>query len=148
MIFLVRGDAARIAAEISAILESGTVLADRTHADGSLVNSKEGRAFRRFIQLADNLAAESGAARVGLTLTEPAPTGSSQWDTAIAALCEYRLNADALPIPTWISSRPGNPNAPWKPAATIYDIPVDLAQVPPEFLCRGILIEAATLVSV
>lgn len=118
----------------------------------ALVNSNEEWAFRCLIQLADNLAAEVGATRVGLTLTEPAPTGSAQWDTAIAALCEYRLNAGLLPVPEWISARTGkgtsSPDAPWEPRTDDYDIPVDLAQVPPEFLSRGILIEAETLESV
>ena len=127
----VRSDAAHIAAEISALLEADAY-----------------GAFRRFLQLADNLAAEHGATRVGLTLTEPAPTGSPQWDAAIAALCEYRLVAAALPVPEWINTRPGNPDEPWAPPTSDYEIPVDQAQVPPEFLSRGILIETATLESV
>jgi transcriptional regulator with XRE-family HTH domain len=143
----VRSDAARIAAEIGALVASSSVLTDSALTDTALIASTA-RAFRRFIQLADNLAAEVGATRVGLTLTEPAPTGSLHWDAAIAALCEYRLNADSLPIPAWISRRPGTPDAPWAPKTTVYDIAADPAQVPPEFLSRGILVEAATLVSV
>lgn len=129
----VRSDAARIASEISDALGGG---------------GGEASAFRRFIQLADNLAAEYGATRVGLTLTEPAPTGSPEWDAAIAALCEYRLNADALPVPVWITARGGNPNASWSPRPSAYDIPSDLTKVPSEFLRRGIQIESATLESV
>jgi transcriptional regulator with XRE-family HTH domain len=138
----VRSDAARIASEIGAALGGSN-----TAVDNSTAVTNTARAFRRFIQLADNLAAEAGATRVGLTLTEPAPTGSTQWDTAIAALCEYRLNADALPVPEWISARTGNLSTPWTPKTTVYDIPADRAQVPSEFLSRGILIEAATLES-
>lgn len=85
---------------------------------------------------------------MGLTLTEPAPTGSRQWDAAIAALCEYRLNADSLPVPDWVSARAGAPEAPWQPKTTIYDIPADASRVPKEFLARGVLIEASTLASV
>ena len=128
----VRSDAARIASEISAALAA----------------SDELLAFRRFLQLADNLAAERGATRVGLTLTEPFPNGSEHWDTAIAALCEYRLNADALPIPDWIHTRTGNEGNPWSPRTSDYDIPADVDRVPREFRDRGILIEAATLESV
>ncbi|MBG6212925.1 MAG: helix-turn-helix domain-containing protein [Cryobacterium sp.] len=160
----VRSDAARIAAGISADLAAGstagsTVLgrvdrngAHKKSADGHTEQhsaaANEAGAFRRWLQLADNLAAERGATRVGLTLTEPAPTGSVQWDTAIAALCEYRLNADALPVPEWVGARSGNPGAPWTPRTSDYDIPVDISQVPAEFLRRGILVEAATLESV
>ncbi|SEN98613.1 helix-turn-helix domain-containing protein [Cryobacterium luteum] len=143
-----RADAAGIAAQISAVL-----LYDQSEIATPATNIKKtARAFRRFIQLADNLAAEVGATRVGLALTEPAPItcghDSAQWDAAIAALCEYRLNADSLPVPQWITNRAGNPGNPWKPETTVYDIPADLTQVPAEFLSRGILIEAATLVSV
>ena len=133
----VRSDAARIAAGISADL-----------ASENSATANESAAFLRYLQLTDNLAAERGATRVGLTLAAPAPTGSVQWDTAIAALCEYRLNADSLPVPDWVGARSGNPGEPWAPRTSDYDIPVDVSQVPPEFLSRGILIEAADLESV
>lgn len=128
----VRSDAAHIASEIS----------DATEASDDAV------AFRRFLQLADNLAAERGATRVGLTLTEPAPTGSGHWDAAIAALCEYRLTSDDLPVPDWVAARTGNPEDSWAPRSSVYDIPADPARVPAAFLRRGILIESATLESV
>lgn len=125
----VRSDAATIASEIATAV---------THSDSEV-------AYRRFLQLADNLAAESGATKVGLTLTEPAPTGSEQWDAAIAALCEYRLNAERLPIPNWITMRKGSLDNRWAPHTSDYKIPADLKKVPREFLRRGILIEAETL---
>ncbi|MET0886141.1 MAG: helix-turn-helix transcriptional regulator [Mycetocola sp.] len=134
----VRSDAAHIASEISTALNN-TISAS---------NAADATAFRRFLQLADNLAAEHGATRVGLTLTEPVTTGSEHWDAAIAALCEYRLNADALPVPSWVTERTGSSSEPWSPPSSDYEIPADPAQVPDEFLSRGILIEAATLESV
>jgi transcriptional regulator with XRE-family HTH domain len=147
----VRSDAAHIASEISLSIKpalAGTASGDAADESTAGTHSRsEAFAFRRFLQLADNLQIEQGATRVGLTLTEPTPTGSVQWDTAIAALCEYRLNAASLPIPDWTSTRTGNPNAPWSPRTSDYEIPVDSARVPAEFLSRGILIEAATLES-
>ncbi len=128
----VRSDAARIASEIAIALSE----------------SDELSVYRRFLQLADNLAAESGATRVGLTLTEPSPTGSERWDAAVAALCEYRLKADHLPVPNWITKRIGFPSKPWAPLTSGYNIPADPTKVPEEFLRRGILIEAQTLESV
>ncbi|SDS55140.1 hypothetical protein [Microterricola viridarii] len=128
------GDAALIASEIAAALVRADVDSD-------------GTAFRRFIQLDENLAAESGATRFSFTLTEPAPTGSARWDTAIAALCAYRLNSGSLPIPDWVSNRNGNQQTPWVPPFSRYNSPVDLAQVPVEFLRGGILIQASTLES-
>lgn len=127
----VRSDVARIASQITKTIS----------------RQDDGATFKRFIQLADNLAAENGATRVGLTLTEPAPTGSDHWDSAIAALCEYRLNADKLPIPNWINLRKGRPDERWTPRTSDYKIEVNIASVPREFLRRGILIEAEALES-
>lgn len=127
----VRSDAARIASQIT-----------------RAISRKDDEAiFKRFIQLADNLAAETGATRVGLTLTEPAPTGSDRWDSAIAALCEYRLNAGKLPVPHWIGLRKGRSDDRWTPRTSNYKIDVDIKSVPREFLRRGILIEAQALES-
>ena len=127
----VRSDAARIASQIT-----------------RAISRKDDEAiFKRFIQLADNLAAETGATRVGLTLTEPAPTGSDRWDAAIAALCEYRLNAGKLPVPNWIRMRKGRSDDRWTPRTSNYKIDVDIKSVPREFLHRGILIEAQALES-
>lgn len=143
----VRADAATIARQISAALTARDLSEPANTA----------RAFRRFIQLADNLAAETGVARHSLTLAEPAPVLDQQghssleaahWDAAIAALCEYRLNAESLPVPASIRARTGNPDSPWSPKTSVYDIPADTSLVPAEFLSRGILIEAATLESV
>lgn len=128
----VRSDAARIASEIGE----------------AITRSDEVSAFRRFLQLADNLASERGATRVGLALSEPSPTGSERWDAAIAALCEYRLKAEALPVPDWVTKQVGHPDSPWTPRTSDYDIPADPTRVPAEFLRRGILIEAETLESV
>ena len=124
----VRSDTAHIAAEMSDLL-----VADEKLASDKPVGDAFG-AFRRFLQRVDILAAEHGATRVGLT--EPAPTGSLHWDTAIAALCEYRLAADGLPVLEWIGTRTGSPNDPRTPPTSDNDIPGGLAQVPPEFLAR------------
>lgn len=128
----VRSDAANIAASIAKAV---------TAAD-------DASAFRYFIQLADNLAAESGTTRIGLTLTEPATTGSKQWDAAIAALCEFRLNLDRLTVPPWIIRRRKPLASKWEPHTSDYTIPVNIKKVPKEFLRRGVLIEAQTLESI
>jgi hypothetical protein len=107
----------------------------------------EPHAFRLFIQCADNLANEVGVQRFLLVEEEPATTGAEEWDTALAALAEYRLNADDLPIPQWVIERRGEPGLPWQPAGSDYYIPVDPDRVAPEFLSRGILIKRETLES-
>lgn len=127
----VRSDAACIAANIAE----------------AVATSDDAWAYRCFIQLADNLAAEFGATRVGLTLTEPTTTGSKQWDAAIAALCEFRLNTERLIVPTWITLRGDTLDSHWAPHTSDYKIPVNVKNVPKEFLHRGVLIEAQTLES-
>lgn len=106
------------------------------------------RAFRLFIQLADNLAAEHGVIRVALTVSEPASTGSDHWDAALAAVCEYRLNQESLPMPSWVHDTRRTLAAPW--LLTVSDdtpVPVDIDVVPAEFRSRGVLFEAASLES-
>lgn len=128
----VRSDAANIAASIAKAVTA----------------TDDASAFRYFIQLADNLAAESGTTRIGLTMTEPATTGSKQWNAAIAALCEFRLNQDRLTVPPWIIRRRKPLDSQWEPHTSDYAIPVNIKKVPKEFLRRGVLIEAQTLESI
>jgi len=146
-----RADAATIAEQIRRVLSEAVALPDSATLEKSAYGSAEAvatsRAFRRLIQLADNLAAEHGAARVRLTITEAVSTGSAHWDAAIAALCEYRLDAENLAVAEWIITRPGTPERPWTPKTSAYNIPADTSDVPNEFLKRGVLVKAATLVS-
>jgi transcriptional regulator with XRE-family HTH domain len=127
----VRADAAHIAAEIKS----------------AIVDNDDSLAFQLFIQLADNLAAENGATKVGLTLTQPESTGSRHWNAAIAAVCEYRLNSKRLPVPDWIKAEKGKSFEEWIPRTGDYYIQPDRKNVPREFLKRGILIEQQTLES-
>jgi transcriptional regulator with XRE-family HTH domain len=83
-----RGDAASAAAGIRERLHRG----DRD------------RALRALLVLNDDLAAEKGLVRGVLGLAEPEPTGSPLWDAALAALVEWRLTEESLPLPGWIDS--------------------------------------------
>ena len=81
----------------------------RTVADAAdavyewLRKAEPNRAYRELIQLNDDLAAEHGALRVALTVAPPAMVGDRRFDAFIAALVEYRLRSERLPIPEWIS---------------------------------------------
>jgi transcriptional regulator with XRE-family HTH domain len=127
-----RDDAASIAAAI------------RTHLRAGDKHS----ALRELLQLSDNLAGEHGLVRGVLGLAEPEPTGDAAWDAAIAALVDLRLSEEGVPTPVWVDDpdrRLSHPRAldvdPADP------LPSD-ADVPAEFLRRGILIWADTLASV
>jgi len=114
----------------------------------ALSGNKRARALRRFIQLSDNLSAEAGATRVGLTLTEPAPTGERGWDAAIAALCAFHLNRDGLPVPSWVNDVERISPSDWHVSSGTYTVPVDVESVPREFRERRVLIDGASLRSV
>lgn len=128
----VRDDAATIAAAIRKHLRA---------------NDKHS-ALRELIQLSDNLAAEQGLVRGVLGLAEPEPTGDAAWDAALAALVDLRLSEAGLPTPDWTNTperRLASPRAldvdPADPTPTDADVPA-------EFLQRGVLVWADTLASV
>lgn len=111
----------------------------------------EGRhahAYRRFIQLADDLASADPVTRVLLSAEEP-DDSSSRWLDAIAALLEVRLHEASAPVPPWVTERAGHPDAVWEPQRSDRPIPVpaDPEQVLPEFLRRGVAIEQGELLS-
>ncbi|RXZ72955.1 helix-turn-helix domain-containing protein [Agromyces albus] len=105
-------------------------------------------AFRYFIQMNDNLVAERGLLRGVLAITEPETTGSKTWDSAIAALVAYRLNAQRVPLPPWVHA----PERSLERARVLQIDPADPApprgDVPTEFLEHGVLIWRDSLESV
>ncbi|MFF2371253.1 helix-turn-helix domain-containing protein [Agromyces sp. NPDC058110] len=119
-----RDDVATIAADIRTAVQR----------DDSLL------AFRYFIQMNDNLVAEQGLLRGVLAVTEPESTGSKTWDSAIAALVAYRLNAQHVPLPSWVNT----PARRLERARVLNVDPADPVptrdDVPEEFLEHGVLI--------
>ena len=114
----------------------------------SLADDDTAAAVRHFIQLADDLAAESDDLRFALTLSDPPPTGSAEWDAALAGLVEYRLGQQALPLPRWVRNPGRRLKRPWTFGSGRYDVDVPRDRVPREFLDRGVLIDRETLESV
>lgn len=106
------------------------------------------QAYRRFLQLADDLASADPVTRVLLSAEEP-DDSSSRWLDAIAALLEVRLKEASAPVPTWVTERAGHPDAVWEPqrSARPLALSADRDEVPPEFLRRGVAIEQGELVS-
>jgi transcriptional regulator with XRE-family HTH domain len=127
----VRDDAATIASEIRF----------------ALLDGRSDRALRLFIQLNDNLAAEHGAVRFALTISEPELTGSKQWDAAIAALVAHYLSAEQLPVPEWAMSPDRSLKRSWALGEGPYTLTPDLSRVPTEFRRRRVLVDEDTLAS-
>lgn len=127
-----RSPAARAAEEITS-----------AEADG-----KFAQAYRRFLQLGDDLASADPVTRVLLAAERP-DDSPSRWLDAIAALLEVRLNEASAPIPAWVTERAGHPDAVWEPQRSSRTVPLsaDREEVPPEFLRRGIAIERGELIS-
>ena len=127
-----RGDAAHLGAAIRTELK-------RANTSGAL---------RLLIQLNDNLVAEHGIIRGVLGLLEPEPTGHKEWDAALAGLVAWRLGQEGIPLPAWVNkerfflSRPQTLDV--DPADPI-PAPAD---VPREFLTRGVLVWEDTFWSV
>ena len=114
-------------------------------ADGA--DSAEERAYRYVIQLADDLEALHGAERVAACVAPPAPTGDPRFDAFIAGVVETRLAAEALPHPVWLSTVAELPSPWWVDRYTAGSHQV-AAATPPALRRRGVLIDAAELVSV
>ncbi|MDQ0727568.1 helix-turn-helix transcriptional regulator [Microbacterium sp. W4I20] len=105
-------------------------------------------ALRELIQLSDNLLSEHGLVRGILCLAEPESTGDSAWDAALAALVDLRLGEEGLPAPAWVLA----PNRSLSSPQTLEVDPADpipsAADVPAEFLDRGVLVWRDTLASI
>ncbi len=105
-------------------------------------------ALRHLIQMNDHLVAERGLLRGIIAVTAPESTGSKTWDAAIAALVAYRLNQDGVPLPEWANEE----SRVLKRARPLRVDPADAvpspADVPQEFLDRGVLLWRDTLESV
>lgn len=109
---------------------------------------RHAQAYRRFIQLADDLASADPVTRVLLSAEQP-DESSSRWLDAIAALVELRLGEASAPVPAWARERSGHPEAIWAPQRGSRFLPLvaDPEQISAEFLRRGIAIERGELLS-
>ncbi|WP_279390913.1 helix-turn-helix transcriptional regulator [Microbacterium sp. VKM Ac-2923] len=116
-----------------------------THAEAQ---GRHAQAYRRFLQLSDDLAASDPVTRVLLSAEEP-DDSPSRWVDAVAALVEVRLREASAPIPVWVTEHSGHSDAIWEPQRSSRALPLsaDRTQVPAEFLRRGVAIESGELIS-
>ena len=103
-------------------------------------------ALRGFIDYSDSLS--RGVNLVELSRVEPPRTGSSGWDSALAAVVEFWLGKAGVALPSWVNDSSRISSRAETPHLGQYDLPPDLANVPDEFLRRNVLIERSTLASI
>ena len=112
-----------------------------------LAADNEDGAYRAVIQLADDLAREHGAERVALTVAPPPPTGDERFDAFIAGVVDFRLAAEHLPRPKWLTDGPRLASSWFVDRWSIGNSAV-IEATPPQLRTRGIIIDAAELASV
>jgi transcriptional regulator with XRE-family HTH domain len=104
-------------------------------------------AYRAVLGLHDDLVREESASRVALCVMPPPPTGDRRFDALLAALVEYHLERDGLPVPLWAKD-PGRDAGGW----FVEDLPELREAVqkatPPAFARHGVWLDSAELESV
>ena len=114
----------------------------------ALAGSRPDDAIRGFIGLSDNLRRNHGIDRLTVGLAEPSPTGSPEWDAALAGVVEFWFNNEKLPLPHWVNGDRRYLETPATPHLTRFDAYPDIDSVPDEFRRRNVLVEKSTLESV
>jgi transcriptional regulator with XRE-family HTH domain len=122
------------------VFETGAALVE------AVLSGNEDRAYRLVIQLADDLEDLHGAERVAATVAPPAPSGDQRFDAFLAGVVETRLDAERLPHPRWLADAP-NLATPWFVDPWTAGSDRVVAATPPALRRRGVVIDAAELVS-
>jgi transcriptional regulator with XRE-family HTH domain len=78
------------------------IVADAIYDD--LRTGHEPRAFRRIIQLSDDLSRSSVVDLVCLIATPPPSTGDERYDALLAGLCEHYVQIRRAPKPSWLET--------------------------------------------
>jgi|AntAceMinimDraft_11_1070367.scaffolds.fasta_scaffold26605_2 transcriptional regulator with XRE-family HTH domain len=112
-----------------------------------LENQSEEVAWRRFIQLSDDLHNANSAIRVSLCVTEPLTTQDPGFDALLAGLAEYWLGKDSLPIPEWINTPSRFLLEPWDVEPVEALKAKARSQTPPAFLRHGIYLAWSEIAS-
>ncbi len=114
----------------------------------ALQGGDERLAWRHFIQMSDDLANAEPATRVALCLAEPNETGDQRFDALIAALADYWLSRNRLPLPVWV----GHPDRKLKHAWDVEPIlklqKAARAATPRSIARHGIYLAESELISI
>ncbi len=100
-------------------------------------------AFRALIGFSDDLSSVDAPLKVALCVSPPAPCGDSRFDAGIAAIANYYLSKEDLPIPAWVNEPSRILKEAW--IATPYAEP---NEIPISFKQRGVLLALSELASV
>lgn len=68
---------------------------------------------KTLVVISDGLRAVDPAVRVALCVTPPRRTGVAHVDALVAALVEWTLGRDGLPVPAWVEDHGPGPEEPW-----------------------------------
>jgi transcriptional regulator with XRE-family HTH domain len=103
----------------------------------------EAVAFRALIGLSDDIAGAPAPLRVALCVAAPPPCGDARFDAAIAAIVEYHLRKDSLPLPEWVREPARMLEEPW-----VVSPYTEISEVPAVFRRHGVLLAESELASV
>lgn len=133
---------------LAALPTQSTTVAEAADATARCLgaNNEDG-AYRAVIQLVDDLAREHGAERVALTVAPPPPTGDERFDAFIAGVVDFRLAAEHLPRPKWLTDGPRLDSLWFVDRWSVGNVTV-IEATPPELRSRGVIIDAVELASV
>lgn len=113
-----------------------------------LATADPGGIEKGLVQVADDLRSVDGATRVALCVTPPASTGLRWLDAVLAAIVDYSLTEDHLPVPSWVAEPRRIAEEPWD----LITIPAlqeaARASTPDEFRRRNVFVPADFLASV
>ena len=123
--------AAEVAVEVGELMRAG----------------KERVAFRTVLGFHDDLMRASPALRVALCLTPAPPTGDRRYDALLAAVVEYDLEHDGLPLPSWVHD-PGRNAGGWWVENLEALRPTVQQRTPAAFARHGVWLDPAELESV
>ena len=108
---------------------------------------KERLAFRAVLGFHDDLMRASPALRVALCVTPPPASGDRRYDGLLAAVVEYDLEQDGLPLPSWVHDPARNAGGWW-----VEDLeelrPTVRHRTPAAFARHGVWLDPAELESV
>jgi transcriptional regulator with XRE-family HTH domain len=123
--------------------QSATDWADLIYQEFRSPRRSEAVAFRALIGLSDDLASVSKPLRVALSVAPPALCGDPRFDAGIAAVVDYQLSKDRLPLPSWVREPLRMLKEPW-----LVSPHTDPATVPEVFKRHGVLLAISELASV
>jgi len=124
------------------VRSSAASWADYIYEELRSTRHSEGVAFRALIGLSDDLEAVPGPLRVALCVAAPPLCGDARFDAAIAAIVDYHLTKDLLPLPEWVRESSRVLSEPW--AVSPY---TDISEVPAVFQLHGVLLAESELAS-